>query len=81
MNPAKLNNGKPLTEAQKKAVVAATEKRTAAMRKVTDAFKADLAKALGISVAELDKRAQAAGIRLGGRGGGPGGGAPGGRGR
>jgi hypothetical protein len=78
---SKLNNGKPLTEAQKKAIKAASDKRTEAMKKVTDDFKASMAKAMGVSVAELEKRAAVANIRLGGRGpGGPGGpgGPPGG---
>ena len=78
---SKINNGKPLTEAQTKAIKAASDKRMEAMKKITDAYKADMAKALGISVAELEKRAAAAGLRMGGGrpggGGGPGGG-PGG---
>jgi hypothetical protein len=80
---SKLNAGKPLTDAQTKAIKAASDKRTDAMKKVNDAFKADLAKSLGVSVAELEKRAEAAGVRLGGRGGGGGrgpGGPGGGRG-
>jgi hypothetical protein len=51
--------GKPLTPAQKKAVRAAQKQRTEALKPIQEKFRADVAKALGLTVAQYDEREKA----------------------
>ena len=66
--------GKPLTDAQRKAVLTAAKERDKAMKPIRDRYRAKVAKALGMSVAQLDakektlrnRRAQRSGGGMGG---------------
>ena len=51
--------GKPLTDTQKKAVLAAAKERDKAIKPVRDRYRASVAKALGITLAQLDAREKA----------------------
>lgn len=48
--------GKPLTPAQKSAIKAAQKERAEAMKPIQDKFKAKVAKALGMTVAQLEAK-------------------------
>jgi hypothetical protein len=51
--------GKPLTDAQKKAVLAAARERDRAMKPIRDKYQQKVATALGITVAQLDAKEKA----------------------
>ena len=51
--------GRPLTEAQKKAVLAAAKERDKAMKPIRDRYRAKVAKALGMTVAQLEAKEKA----------------------
>lgn len=54
-----LMGGKPLSDAQKKAVVAAAKERDAAMKPIRDRYRAKVAKALGITLVQLEAKEKA----------------------
>ncbi|RYX82048.1 hypothetical protein EON83_21300 [bacterium] len=56
---AELINGKPLTDAQKTAIRAAQKARMDAIKPIQEKYKASVAKALGITVAQLEAKDKA----------------------
>jgi hypothetical protein len=51
--------GKPLTEPQKKAVIAAAKERARAQKAARDKFRADVARVLGLSLPQLAEKEKA----------------------